>query len=202
MDLSSLVADLEDQKATSFSMRTGTPPFMAADLLRSSKIVPLYRHDLESLFCVLLLLCTRHQILWDGVYPRLVKRAAPPFNDWFDSSLSWEQLASTKNEFFVRGFARDNPTMNIDNIFPPESSFFGFKNWIIRLLWELYCGFRARDSYNHKVVAAEAMGVDPNLAPIDEETLDGHLQYSTFFDVMKSFAGKDLRGPPNALLTL
>ncbi|KAF9004514.1 hypothetical protein BDZ89DRAFT_1169185 [Hymenopellis radicata] len=96
MDLSSLVADLEDQKATSF-MRTGTPPFMAVDLLRShrSELVHLYRHDLESLFYVMLILSTRHQISCDGLHPRarpknnLVARAAPPFSDWFDSSLTW-----------------------------------------------------------------------------------------------------------------
>ncbi|KAF9021783.1 hypothetical protein BDZ89DRAFT_1137814, partial [Hymenopellis radicata] len=95
-----------------------------------------------------------------------------------------------KNDFEFTGFPSDSPTVNIDKLVPRGSSLFDFKIWIVRLRFFMSLGFRARASYNDEVTMAACMGVD---LPIDEETLDGKIQYSTFFDVMKSFAGKDLR---------
>ncbi len=203
MDLSSLVADLEQQKATSF-MRTGTPPFMAVDLLRTDKkeTVHLYRHDLESLFYVLLILSTRHRISYYGLPEayNLVKRVAPPFSEWFKSSLTWEQLAVAKDNFIKTAF---RGTMTINNLFPPDSSFVGFRNWIIRLKSVMSSGFNGREDYYDAIVMAQELGdIEGQNITFTEETLDGKIQYSTFFDVMKSFAGKDLRAPPVNLDTL
>ncbi|KAF8906115.1 hypothetical protein CPB85DRAFT_1314519 [Mucidula mucida] len=198
MDLSSLVADLEQQKATSF-MRTGTPPFMAVDLLGSHKsgTVHLYRHDLESLFYVMLILSTRHRISYDGI-PRannLVKRVAPPFSEWFKSSLTWEQLGAAKDRLIFKGFPSDDPTMNTDTLFPPDSTFIGFKNWMVRLRHIMYRGFNAHVEYKNEVDLV-AEGVELHSKAVDKETLGGNIQYSSFFNVMKSFAGKALRAPP------
>ncbi|KAF8904622.1 hypothetical protein CPB85DRAFT_1316785 [Mucidula mucida] len=59
LDLASLLSELES--GTSLR-RTGTPPFMALDLQNPHKLQVrhLYRHDLESLFYVLLMLVCRH----------------------------------------------------------------------------------------------------------------------------------------------
>ncbi|KAF8915043.1 hypothetical protein CPB85DRAFT_1295455 [Mucidula mucida] len=205
MDLSSLVADLEQQKATS-SMRTGTPPFMAVDLLGSHKsgTVHLYRHDLESLFYVMLILSTRHRISYNGI-PRannLVKRVAPPFSEWFKSSLTWEQLGAAKDRLIFKGFPSDDPTMSLDKLFPPDSSFIGFRNWIIRLRAPMKRGFEARVAYDDELALAQAEGVEFDSESVDEKTLGKNIQYSAFFAVMKSFAGKALRAPPVNLDTL
>ncbi|KAK0448042.1 hypothetical protein EV421DRAFT_1658879, partial [Armillaria borealis] len=60
-DLSSLIPIDE---ATSLR-RTGTPPYMAFDLLKEEKDSGphLYRHDLEALFYVMLMICCRHSII-------------------------------------------------------------------------------------------------------------------------------------------
>ncbi|PBK65634.1 hypothetical protein ARMSODRAFT_961000, partial [Armillaria solidipes] len=60
-DLSSLIPI---EEATSLR-RTGTPPYMAFDLLKEEKDSGphLYRHDLEALFYVMLMICCRHSII-------------------------------------------------------------------------------------------------------------------------------------------
>ncbi|KAF8915052.1 hypothetical protein CPB85DRAFT_1560521 [Mucidula mucida] len=199
MDLSSFVADLE---ATSF-MRTGTPPFMAVDLLRShnSETVHLYRHDLESLFYVMLILSTRHQLSCNGLPQNiLVQRVSPSFSDWFSSSLTWQQLGIAKDCFIKTAFRE---TMSVDNLFPPDSSFVGFRNWIIRLKFVMSLGFNGLENYYDAIVMARVLGdTEGRKTPFDEKTLGGKIQYSTFFDVMKSFAGKELRAPPVNLGTV
>ncbi|KAF9459059.1 hypothetical protein BDZ94DRAFT_1149964, partial [Collybia nuda] len=61
LDLSSLREDVERGTPTSHQ-RTGTPPYMATELLQAaggtkSPTRHLYRHDLESLTYVILMLC-------------------------------------------------------------------------------------------------------------------------------------------------
>ncbi|PBK89670.1 hypothetical protein ARMGADRAFT_865710, partial [Armillaria gallica] len=56
-DLSSLIP----LKEATCLHRTGTPPYMAYDLLGQSDVGHLYRHDVEAFYYVLLMLCCRYE---------------------------------------------------------------------------------------------------------------------------------------------
>jgi hypothetical protein len=90
-DLSSWKAALKGHYTMTSQQRTGTLPYMAQELLVGTSRTHLYRHDLESLFYVMLLTTTRHSIgIPEGrKEPRLVMREASepqdlPFYVWFD----------------------------------------------------------------------------------------------------------------------
>ncbi|KAF9016192.1 hypothetical protein BDZ89DRAFT_409497 [Hymenopellis radicata] len=198
-----LSSDLDDLKATSLR-RTGTPPFMAIDLLRKYSLQPehIHRHDLESLFYVMLILFTRYEL--EAAEPtssriqdraeRLARRRKAPLTQWFDSTLSWEALSKEKEIFLARIEAPDSP-LHMNNII--SSSFQGFKDWIWSLKDALQDGFHAQTQALRQEEKAKIRGKAP--APFDYATLGGEFQYSTFFDVMKNFGDKALRAPPQSL---
>ncbi|KAF8915070.1 hypothetical protein CPB85DRAFT_1295551 [Mucidula mucida] len=199
MDLSSDLNDLEDLKATSLR-RTGTPPFMAIDLLGKDSHQPehIYRHDLESLFYVMLILFARYEFIAaepnDDRGERLVKRHKAPLSEWFDPTLSWDTLAE-KKQYFITNIPPVTSSLHMNHIL--SSSFQGFKPWISRLKNALQDGLGARNrALRDLEEALESGEVPPSFA---YETLGGKVQYSTFFDVMKNFGGKVLRAPPYSL---
>ena len=61
-DLSSWTNSLNPDYTKTSQQRTGTPPYMAQELLRGLSPLHLYRHDVESLFYVMLLVSARHSI--------------------------------------------------------------------------------------------------------------------------------------------
>ncbi len=193
MDLSSDLNDLEDLKATSLR-RTGTPPFMAIDLLGKDSHQPehIYRHDLESLFYVMLILFVGYEFIAaepnEDRAERLWIRSEAPLSEWFDSSLSWEALAQNKNDFFT-GAQGSGDLLHMNNIM--SSSFQGFRTWISRLKDALEDGLDARKRAVRAADKAMDRGEEP--ASFAYETLGGEYQYSTFFEVMKSFEGTLLR---------
>ena len=66
-----------DVKSMSSKHRTGTKPFMAIDLIHPDPTVHLYRHDLESMFYVLVWITSRFH---DGQ-----EIMDPPLQEWADS---------------------------------------------------------------------------------------------------------------------
>jgi hypothetical protein len=65
-----------DIKSASSKQRTGTKPFMAIDLLRDHPSVHMYRHDLESMFYVLVWITSR--------FHNGEEIADPPLQEWAD----------------------------------------------------------------------------------------------------------------------
>lgn len=61
-DLSLWTNAMNPDYARASQQRTGTPPYMAHELLIGTSDVHLYRHDLESLFYIMLLMSARHTI--------------------------------------------------------------------------------------------------------------------------------------------
>ena len=53
------LAVFRDVQSPSLKQRTGTKPFMAIDLLQRNAAVHMYRHDLESMFYVLIWITSR-----------------------------------------------------------------------------------------------------------------------------------------------
>ncbi|KAF8177018.1 hypothetical protein BJ912DRAFT_908859 [Pholiota molesta] len=76
----------------SSKQRTGTRPYMAIDLLQPTPTKHLYRHDLESLFYVILVLVTRYK---KG--KEIINK--PPVQKWFQQSPI--ELREAKLAFFL-----------------------------------------------------------------------------------------------------
>ncbi len=71
-----LAALLSDDASDTLLRRTGTPPFMAIDLQdpHKSQVRHLYRHDLESLFYVLVMFVCRYEYKGDHYVLRACRR--------------------------------------------------------------------------------------------------------------------------------
>ena len=184
-DLSSLTEDMKDNYTKTSQQRTGTPPFMAHELLDGLEGLHLYRHDLESLFYVMLIVATHYEI-----QPRTEKEEgglrmrqgleALPYQKWFGEP-TYDTLASHKRDFFStrRGF----------NLSP---DFRDFYDW----LWDFYMSFRQgfRDEETHKdsIAFLRRQGGAPEqgAAPeFDCETLGGHVNYSALIDPVRKLKG-------------
>ncbi|THU81956.1 hypothetical protein K435DRAFT_844549 [Dendrothele bispora CBS 962.96] len=119
LDLASRVT--KEMSATS-KHRTGTRPFMAYELLDSDpkKLVPhLYRHDLESLFYVMLFACCRYNL--DG------ESVSSLYDEWLTDSA--ENLSNSK-EVLCNSHKDFNP--------PVTPDFSGFSK-ILTDIREIFC---------------------------------------------------------------
>lgn len=208
LDLSSLREDVTKGTPTSFQ-RTGTPPYMAIDLLVDDGSAPrhLYRHDLESLAYAILLRCSRHKFIFSDHLERLLK---PPFDGWFDANVTWSDLAGRKVLFFRQ-------LTSVANIIHP--SFQDFVPWLNTLLSAFKEGFKAKETWDLKVTAyndghlqpskskrtlkrsvkkafgAEEEDADTEVSkpePFDEETLGGAVVFRSLARSLISFGGEEL----------
>ena len=53
---------LANDYAKTLQGRVGTPPFMTYDLLKGTDVLHLYRHKVESLFCIMVILIAHYKI--------------------------------------------------------------------------------------------------------------------------------------------
>ena len=183
-DLSSWTAALNGEYKITSQQRTGTPPYMAQELLKGTSRKHLYRHDLESLFYVMLLTTTRHTIGipkgWSK--PRLVMREVSepkelPFYDWFDQC-NYNTLGSLKGSFLL-----DETPINL------SSDFQDFREWIEDLQGCFAAGFKSRPGAQEKKRARKT--TEPAAAKrFDEETLGGHITYGAFIELAPQLTGK------------
>ena len=184
-DLSSWTKDLKSDYTMTSQQRTGTPPYMAQELLNGTSRTHLYRHDLESLFYVMLLTTTRHTIgVADGMKKeRLVMRNSKklPFQSWFDQ-IDYEMLGSLK-----KSFLEDKKSIDL------TPDFRDFRRWIRFLQINFMIGFKkkfpGKDDEDEEIqrVEARAMGVGSSV--FNDETLGGHIQYSTIIEMIPKLPG-------------
>ncbi|KAF9464594.1 hypothetical protein BDZ94DRAFT_1256112 [Collybia nuda] len=211
LDLSSLRESVEQGVQTSLQ-RTGTPPYMAIELLQDDcdnphPILHLYRHDLESLAYVLLLLCSRNKFNPDI---RSIERLQQsPFDNWFDPALSWNGLAESKRNY-LQG------RLSISTKVHP--SFQDFIPWIQSLLFAFADGFEAKRKWEKNterfggllkegpstkweagsLLNRTLRGRGPvtkkvqKPAPFKEETLGGQVVYLSLLRSLSNFAGNPL----------
>ena len=194
-DLSSRKKDLKkDYKKTS-QQRTGTPPYMAQELLKGTSRTHLYRHDVESLFYIMLLMSARHTIETpEGEEkPRVVmRRSTPlPYQDWFNEP-RYHILGSIKGTFFS--------DMGAIELSP---AFEGFRGWLKGLQYCFYKGFLSKGFELPAVEVPEWMkekagGSTGRVKPhtpvsFDNETLGGYVDYSTIVASVRHLEG-DLKG--------
>ncbi|SJL01219.1 uncharacterized protein ARMOST_04537 [Armillaria ostoyae] len=189
-DLSSLIPI---EEATSLR-RTGTPPYMAFDLLKEEKDSGphLYRHDLEALFYVMLMICCRHSII-KKPQPHgtsQLEEISANFSKWFERERSWDDLAQLKRSFFV-----DDQPLAVSPCFG------AFRPCLNAIRRKFSKGIVARQDARDEAdaVSWKALPDDINVdrrvlnppppqkpvsKPFDDATLGGHVDYTQFLSVM------------------
>jgi len=195
-DLSSLKGELYDDHTRTSRHRTGTPQYMARDLLLGRSTTHLYRHDLESLFYIMLLMGTRHTITTAGGGPgaegesRVVMlRGKLPYQDWFDEQ-NYEILGCLRHSLFW--------DMQVIKASP---AFEDFLPWIEALRHYFSWGFGAKLSHSlnervppwimrQKQAGGSVDRVTPDPVPFDDETLGGYVNHSTFIEPTKYLKGE------------
>ena len=203
-DLSSWTDDLASDRTKTSQQRTGTPPYMAFEILKETDPVHLYRHDVESLLYIMLVLATHYEIETPGKRKpggRLRMRQGDgelPFQSWFDQP-SCKELSSLKYNFLS----------STDDI-PLSPNFWDFRDWLSELHLSFRLGLRSEGAYKdmEKMQAWHRRmgrgrgrgrgrgGVQSRgeaIPQFDNETLGGHVSYSTLVDPARYLTGK-LRG--------
>ncbi|KAF9780566.1 hypothetical protein BJ322DRAFT_1112555 [Thelephora terrestris] len=178
-DLSSWTASLTSDYTRTSQQRTGTPPYMAAGLLMGTDTLHLYRHDVESLFYIMLVLASHHEIQQDGVRTRRGLETLP-FEEWFDQP-SYKTLGSLKQSFLM--------------MLPPldlSPTFEDFRDWLQELRFSLHKGILSECQYKGKVTRQEeGHGAGPSrVIPPDEEILGGSICYSALISPARNLKGK------------
>jgi serine/threonine protein kinase len=198
-DLSSWKDALKGDYTMTSQQRTGTPPYMAHELLLGTSGTHLYRHDLESLFYVMLLTAARHTVgsPKKGGKRRLIMRKLKmlPFHGWFDQ-INYETLGSLKGAFLA-----DKKALSL------AKDFKDFHQWLKFLQRCFHIGFKKQPSSDDDEVQDwEAGLIEAERGPpdFDDETLGGCITYSTMIAPARHLGGKlkglIIRDPQHPLL--
>jgi hypothetical protein len=178
-DLASFEEDKD--KGPSSNHRTGTKPYMAFDLLDEYwKGGHFYRHDLESLFYIILCIACRYR------YPGVPAQDPRKYEEWFTGSE--RQVYLEKTSFIL------NPTFSS---FPVQPYFENFLPWLKNIYGMLVAGHRHRPS-----LLLHELGEEIN-EDFNWSTLNGKFSYRRLNQVMATFNGTSLEprwtaGPRNA----
>ncbi|KAF9256068.1 hypothetical protein L218DRAFT_1007858 [Marasmius fiardii PR-910] len=166
-DLSSRVA--EDRKASS-KQCIGTKPYIAYDLVDTMWASGhLYRHDLESIFYVLLCLCSRYK--GPGENMDVSKDKPLPYESWFTES--YDHVRDSKSSLFLR------PSNLITDLI--TNFFRNFEAWAVGIHDSL------KEGYLRRGIA------EVRRSPFDQETLGGLFTYASVSAVMSHFDGVQLK---------
>jgi len=192
-DLSSWKKDLNDNYTRTSQQRTGTPPYMAHELLLGASTTHLYRHDLESLFYIMLLMGARHTIVpakggldTKGTVQVVMREGTRPYQTWFNAH-PYTMLGSAKRIFIS--------TRTAIELSP---AFEDFRLWLEDLRFDFSRGFTRKDLHSEnqlplwrrRPAGGSAGGVTPAPVPFDDETLGGHVDYSSIIESTRYLQGE------------
>ncbi|KAJ4478136.1 protein kinase [Lentinula aciculospora] len=165
-DLSSRVQDMD--KGPTSNQRTGTRPFMSKDLLNPDwEGGHFYRHDLESLFYIILCLACRYaEPGVPAAEPRL-------YSDWFSGTD--KQVFDSKNTFL------SEPPYNG---LPIQPYFTNFESWLTCIHDSISTGYALRP---RPPVTRAGTNISLHPTSFDWKTLDGRVTYRVFREIMFSF---------------
>jgi hypothetical protein len=163
---------------------------MAHELLWGPSTTHLYRHDLESLFYIMLLMGARHTIAPAKGGPdargksQVVMREGPlPYQTW-SSMQDYETLGGIKEHFFLH-----TPAIEL------SPAFESFRPWLEVLRYHFSTGFNSKNLYSSVqkklpswVPARGSGGGAP--VPFDDETLGGRIDYSAFIEPTRYLKGE------------
>ncbi|KAJ3924644.1 MAG: kinase-like domain-containing protein [Lentinula lateritia] len=169
-DLSSRVRDM-DKGATS-KQRTGTRPFMSIDLLNPDwEGGHLYRHDLESLFYIMLCLACRYEA------PGVPAPEPRPYSQWFSGTDA--DVLDNKSKFFLNALGKGLPV---------QTYFSGFDEGLWEIYTEIRSGYMQRPLVHTKPRKSGAV----KNSTFEWTTMNEHVSYAMMRSVMSSFEGKPL----------
>ena len=182
-DLSSWTADLATDYTRTSQQRTGTPPYMAHELLKGTSGTHLYRHDVESFFYIMLMMCARHTIgsSGEGKEQRVIMREGRglPYQDWFNQH-NYEALGRFKKALFS----------DMEHI-ELSQAFEDFRGWLLKLQWRFSEGFELKTAFARQQQEQEWDGIPVvGAAPFNDETLGGCIDYSTVIKPVHHLKGK------------
>ncbi|KAJ3871635.1 protein kinase [Lentinula edodes] len=183
-DLSSRVADMD--KGPTSNQRTGTRQFMSRDLLCPTwNGGHLYRHDLESLFYIILCLACRYE------RPNVPVPEPRPYASWFRGT---DQDVFNDKSTFLSEF--------LPGGLPVQPYFTHFRTWLHLIYRFVSAGYKARPSLEVEseianydpatLLALRDSLQDPELEEFDWSTLNGRVTYLTFRRIMSSFQAQPL----------
>ena len=185
-DLSLWTKDLKNNHSKTSQWHAGTLPYMAKELLEGTSTPRMYRHDLESLFCIMFLTCTRYTLgnmkdeaAKEGPWLGVTRGGERPYQDWFDEQNS-VALRRLKDAFF-----RCSQPIKLSPCFQD------FQKWLRDLQFRFVKGFvlqsmHAVDLRHHLEVLG---GSADEIASFDDETLDGHIDYPSFIKLVPLLEG-------------
>ena len=198
-DLSSWTDSLKPDYTKTSQQRTGTPPYMAHELLQGTSPIHLYRHDVESLFYIMLLMAARHTIGTPKKekVPRVLMRGSTglPYQKWFNEQ-DYDTLGSLKETFFSKTKA-----IELSPVFED------FRPWLKSLQRCFSKGFSLKSSISDEDVpewmdAMTATGVELATVQFDDATLGGNVKYSTLIAAVPHLTGElkglVIRGPQSS----
>jgi Fungal protein kinase len=153
------LAIFKSNDAPSSKTRTGTKPFMAIDLLGNPTDVHRYRHDLESMFYVIVYVISR--------YHNGEEIDDPPLQ-------GWEELGEVMLKAEKKAFLGD--------VLPPATlAFENFDIWTEKMRETLSQGRASYTRYQGRLRRAER--VAGSISEFDMETMDGHVSFEVFRDI-------------------
>ncbi|KAK0431927.1 hypothetical protein EV421DRAFT_1911438 [Armillaria borealis] len=190
------LSSFRDDTGTSSIECTGTLPYMAYELFiddeNGNPGKHLYRHDLESIFYVILLLCCRCELVTAQKSPEreiLVRtKVHSQFDKWYRNGRD-SLLMASKCAVFMEIFEA-SPRLG--------SGFTDFQPWIDGFALQFARGFCLRTK--HKLVLEDyepenevkKISKPTAMEPFDDETLKGCVSYSAIVDICSKFAGPAL----------
>ncbi|KAJ3798927.1 protein kinase [Lentinula aff. detonsa] len=160
--------------------RTGTRPYMAHEQHSVKWKGPhRYRHDLESIFFVILLLAC--------LYSRPDEKLPHPK----DETYRYEEWHQSDDEFLSDKKYR---TVNAADWEPPVTAFFsGFLLWLITLQDSFRLGFHEQGTFHRAVRQSSKLGrLHTEMNSFDEDTLGGHLSYEVIVSIVHIFEEEEL----------
>ena len=196
-DLSSWRKDLQNHYTRTSQQRTGTPPYMAQELLKGTSTTHLYRHDLESLFYIMLLMTARYTITPTEGGPNaeskghvVIRGGKLPYQKWFNTQ-DYDTLGAIKKDSFFSS----NQTATLAIELSP--TFEAFRPWLKEMRLDFAKGFNSKNYHSmeeqesnwREKRARSASHATSTSAPFDDETLDGHVDYSTVIEPTRTLKG-------------
>ena len=167
---------------------------MAQELLRGISTTHLYRHDIESLFYIMLLVCGRHT--FDPEDDRTSKKARRrvvmrggtlPYSDWFKPQ-SYNKLGKDKIVFL-----REMEPIEL------SPTFEAFRPWLKEMHRDFMNGFDSKNrsitegrepNWREKQAGGPASDAISISVPFDDETLGGRVDYSTVIEPTRTLKGE------------
>jgi hypothetical protein len=185
-DLSSWTKDLKNDYSKTSQQRTGTPPYMAQELLMGTSATHLYRHDLESLFYVMLLMCGRHELANEkvgsttGPLQMVMRGGYRPYQGWFKQQ-DYDILGSQKVAFF-----------SCSSPIELSPCFEDFRAWLEELQMQFTDGFELKSRWMRKPRRRQYHGTSAGEVDnsFDDETLGNTIDYASFIEPVGWLSGE------------